>query len=94
LGAEWEPGNVGVNGPLSWIGPSLALPIKESDFLTLSWDMTDDAYVAQRAGAVLAVGEVFGYNLMGEGTLDEMLAKIVREWQKRKDKKQRGWLSR
>lgn len=93
LGPEWEPGSVGVNGPLSWIRPVLLAEPNPSEPLVLSWDISEDADVSRGAGDVLAIGNICGYSLFEQATLDDVLAKVVKEWQKRKDKK-RGWFAR
>jgi hypothetical protein len=93
LGPEWEASTVAVNEPLSWISPRLVAEPDPDEPLLLSWEIDDDANVARGLGDVLAMGNICGYSLFEQATLDDVLTKVVNEWQKRKNKK-RGWFSR
>lgn len=76
LGADWEIGIVDVTGDLTWVAPRRAVDPGKRDFLTISWDATEDSNVAQGLGKVLALGEFNRRSFDDVGTLDEVVEKL------------------
>jgi hypothetical protein len=74
LGPDWTVGEVGVNGPLSWLGPVYVQDRPGLDFVTLSWDIEDDYEVSQGRGDVLLLGEYPRASPMEQKTMDELTA--------------------
>lgn len=94
LGLEWIVGEVHFNEPFFFVTPVAVGREPERDPLMIMWELADEAGAAMGSGTVFTMGSVMGKDVSGEAPLDEVLAKVVKTWESRKDKKRKGLFSR
>ena len=94
LGSEWTVGDVLFNEPYFGVTPVPVGREPEREPLMILWRAEDEAGVAIGSGTVFTMGSVMGKDVSGDSSLDEVLAKAVKTWESRKDKKRRGLFSR